>query len=261
MKFFDSHAHYWDKRFLSETEEGVKSLLNALFSTNVGGIVNVGTSIESSLWAIEQAKAYDCMYVAAGIHPSDCEKESLEESLSVLETLMQDKANKIKAIGEIGLDYHWTPFDKERQKLFFKEQMVLAEKLAMPVVIHDREAHGDCFDMIRSFPNVRGVFHSYSGSPEMAKELVRRDYMISFSGTISFKNAHQVKEVAKILPKDKVMIETDAPYLTPHPHRGKLNHSGYLPYTCEALAEVWNISVEAAAEITFQNALRFFQIN
>ncbi len=260
MKYFDSHAHYWDKRFLNETEEGVDALLDTLFRESVRGIVNVGTSPETSRLAIEQAKRYPRMYVAAGIHPSDCDGLSLSDGLSELESLLLDPSNKVKAIGEIGLDYYWTPFDKEKQKLFFEEQMRLAERLGLPVVIHDREAHGDCFDTVRAFGAVRGVFHSYSGSAEMAKELVKRGYMISFSGTVSFKNARSVKEAAAALPKESVMIETDAPYLTPHPYRGKLNHSGYLAYTCAALAEVWGISEEETAEITAQNALRFFDI-
>ncbi len=260
MKYFDSHAHYWDKRFASECEFGVDALLETLFDGDVGGIVNVGVSVSTSLCAISQAQKYDKMYVAAGIHPSDCEESPLEIAMAELESLLKDKKNKIKAIGEIGLDYYWTPFDKERQKSFFEEQMRLAERYDLPVVIHDREAHGDCFDMIRAFPGVHGVFHSYSGSPEMAKELVRRGYMISFSGTLSFKNARSVKEAAKILPKNMVMIETDAPYLTPHPHRGKMNHSGFLSYTCAALAEAWEMSPEEAALITFENALRFFHI-
>ena len=260
MQYFDSHAHYWDKRFENETEEGVDALLDALFRESVSGIINVATSPETARSAIEQARRYPRMYVAAGIHPTDSAELNLDESLSQLKVLLSDPTAKIKAIGEIGLDYYWTPFDKERQKLFFSEQMRLAERYDLPVVIHDREAHGDCFDMVRSFPCVRGVFHSYSGSAEMAKDLVRRGYMISFSGTVSFKNARAVKEAAASLPRESVMIETDAPYLTPHPYRGKLNHSGYLAYTCAALAEAWGISPEETAEITTKNALRFFNI-
>lgn len=260
MKFFDSHAHYWDQRFLTECEGGADALLGTLFAGEVGGIVNVGTSIETSLMAIEQAKKYNEMYVAAGIHPSDCEELVIEDTVETLKALVSNRENKIKAIGEIGLDYHWTPFDKEKQKAFFEAQMNLAKELDMPVVIHDREAHGDCMDTVRAFPSVRGVFHSYSGSADMAKELVHRGYMISFSGTVSFKNARIVKEAAAVLPKDMVLIETDAPYLTPHPHRGKMNHSGYLTYTCASLAEVWGLSVEETAKITFDNAMRFFKI-
>lgn len=259
MKFFDSHAHYWDDRFINETEEGVLRLIDTLLQESVSGIVNVGTTVETTEMAIRQAKAYPTMYAAGGIHPSDCEALSLLPTLSRLEALLTPE-NKIVALGEIGLDYHYIPFDKSKQKAFFEAQMALAEKLRLPVIIHDREAHGDCFDVARAFPNVRGVFHSYSGSAEMAKQLVSMGYMISFSGTVSFKNARSVKEAAAALPRDAVLIETDAPYLAPHPYRGRLNHSGYLAYTAEALASLWGISLEDVAQLTEENAKRFFSI-
>ncbi len=261
MKFFDSHAHYWDTRFELETESGAEALLERLFADSVSGIVNVGTNLETTALSVALAQKFPNMYAAGGIHPGDIPDDARIEDLERIWTpLFADPANKLVALGEIGLDYHYTPFDKERQMVFFEAQMSLAQKLSLPVIIHDREAHGDCFDMIRKFPNVRGVFHSYSGSAEMAKDLVRRGYMISFSGTLSFKNARAVKEAAAVLPREAVMIETDAPYLTPHPHRGKLNHSGYLAYTAEALADVWQCSVGEAASITEQNARKFFGI-
>lgn len=260
MQYFDAHAHYWDERFASETEGGVHALLKRLFSSDVSGIVNVGTSVATSKAAIAQAKLYPHMYAAAGVHPGDCATLSMDEELAELEKLLKEPQNKIKALGEIGLDYHYLPFDKDKQRAFFAAQMRMAEETGLPVVIHDREAHGDCMEVVRAFPSVRGVFHSYSGSAEMAKELICKGYMISFSGTISFQNARVVKEAAKVLPKDMVMIETDAPYLTPHPHRGKCNHSGYLAYTCAALAEVWEMPTEEVAVITAENAKRFFDI-
>ena len=259
MRYFDSHAHYWDERFESEAEGGTDRLLGTLLAGSVSYIVNVGTSIESSLAAIAQAKRHDRMYAAAGIHPSDALSLPLDETMVALENLLVPE-NKIVALGEIGLDYHYLPFDKTEQMAFFKTQMMLAQRKGLPVIIHDREAHGDCFDVVRSFPGVRGVFHSYSGSAEMAKQLVSLGYMISFSGTVSFKNARSVKEAASALPHDCVMIETDAPYLTPHPYRGKLNHSGYLSYTSAALSEAWGISEEETAAITEANAKRFFGI-
>ena len=259
MKYFDTHAHYWDDRFIAETEEGVDRLIDTLLKDSVSGIINVGTSIETTKTAIEQAKRHEGMLVAAGIHPGDCEGLSLKDTLCELEGLLKPE-NKIVAVGEIGLDYHYIPYDKERQMTFFKAQMEMAEKMDLPVVIHDREAHGDTFDIIRAYPRVRGVFHSYSGSAEMAKQLVALGYKISFSGTLSFKNARSVKEAASVLPREAVFIETDAPYLTPHPHRGKLNHSGYLSYTAAALAEVWGISLEETAAITEKNAKEFFKL-
>ncbi len=261
MKFFDSHAHYWDARFESETESGVDALLSLLFEGSVSGIVNVGTNLETTMLSIAQAKKYPHMYVTGGIHPGDIPENASADTLEdTWRPLFENPENKLVALGEIGLDYHYTPFDKARQMAFFEAQMALAERLSLPVVIHDREAHGDCFDMVRRFPNVTGVFHSYSGSAEMAKALVSRGYRISFSGTVSFKNARNVKEAACAIPRESVMIETDAPYLTPHPYRGRLNHSGYLAYTAEALADVWNTTVAEVARITEQNAKDFFHL-
>ena len=261
MKFFDSHAHYWDTRFASETEAGADVLLNSLFRDSVSGIINVGTNLETTMLSIAQAQKHPHMYVAGGIHPGDIPEDATVDALeTVWSPLFKNSENKLVALGEIGLDYHYTQFDKMRQMAFFEAQMALAEKLSLPVIIHDREAHGDCFDMVRNFPKVTGVFHSYSGSAEMAKALVSRGYSISFSGTVSFKNARNVKETAASLPKEAVLIETDAPYLTPHPHRGRLNHSGYLFYTAEAIAELWQTDVSLVAEVTEQNAKRLFKI-
>ena len=261
MKFFDSHAHYWDDRFAKEAEGGVDALLSHLFSDSVSGIVNVGTDLSTTRLAIAQAKRFPKMFATGGFHPGDLPADMLpEEALALLAPLFEDPENKLVALGEIGLDYHYTPFDKKRQIEFFEAQMTFAQKHSLPVIIHDREAHGDSFDVIRRFPDVTGVFHSYSGSAEMAKDLVRRGYLISFSGTVSFKNARAVKEAAEALPHEAVMIETDAPYLTPHPHRGKMNHSGYLTYTASAIAELWQTSPAEVARITEENAKRFFRL-
>ena len=261
MKFFDTHAHYWDARFAAETEAGADALLTSLMADSVSGIINVGTNLETTVEAINQAKKFPQMYAAGGVHPGDIpEDASVEELEQVFSPLFQNPENKLVALGEIGLDYHYTPFDKMRQIEFFEAQMALAEKLSLPVVIHDREAHGDSFDVIRRFPNVKGVFHSYSGSAEMAKALVSRGYRISFSGTVSFKNARNVKEAVCAIPKEYVLIETDAPYLAPHPYRGHLNHSGYLYYTAQAIAELWETDVSEVARITEENARAFFKI-
>ncbi|MBE6644190.1 MAG: TatD family deoxyribonuclease [Ruminococcaceae bacterium] len=262
MKYFDSHAHYYDERFESECDVGVDKLIDALLSSSVSGIINVGTSPETCRLAIDQAKKRNGMYSALGIHPSDSQylKVGIDEALSDVEGLIKRPENKCVALGEIGLDYHYPDTDKACQMKYFKAQMSLAAALDIPVVIHDREAHGDIMDVIREFPGVRGVLHSYSGSPEMAEELVRRGYMISFSGTLTFTNARRVKEVAQTLPRESVLIETDCPYLAPHPHRGKLNHSGYLEFTNRALSEIFGISEEECAELTEMNARRFFGI-
>ena len=260
MRYFDSHAHYWDDRF-SENGESADALIGALLSGSVSGIVNVGTSPETSRIAIKQAMAHKGMYAAVGIHPSDTRfLSSLDREIGEIESLIRENPHKVVALGEIGLDYHYENTDKERQMRYFEAQLTLSEELCMPVVIHDREAHADIFSAICAHPRARGIIHSYSGSAEMAKELARRGWMISFSGTVSFKNAGKLAEAARAVPAELLLIETDAPYLTPHPHRGKRNDSGYLLYTCAALAERRGISPEECAAQTEQNAKRIFGI-
>ncbi len=267
---FDSHAHYFDARFEKEAEGGADAVLRALFDGEVSHVINVATNPQNAKTAIRQAAGYDGMYVAVGIHPEDCHYlPDADVALAELERLLGDaesrKRDKIVALGEIGLDYHYEnygeiPMDKEKQAYFFDAQMRLAERLGLPVIIHDREAHGDCFETVLRYPNVKGVFHSYSGSAEMARELVKRGWYLSFSGTLTFKNASRVRDAALAVPRDRLLIETDAPYLAPHPMRGKLNHSGLLVYTLGTLAELWNCSVEEAAAITSTNAKRLFSL-
>ncbi len=262
--FFDTHAHYYDARFYGdENAQGAEALLESLFSEGLIGVINVGTNVDTSRLAIEQAKKFSLMYVAVGIHPEDIAHSALgiDGELSEIRKLLDArKENKIVAIGEIGLDYYWEPYDKDEQIRCFEAQMRLAEEYGLPVVIHDREAHGDCFDTVLKFPSVRGVFHSYSGSAEMARELVRRGWYISFSGVVSFKNAVKIKEVAAVVPDERILIETDAPYLAPHPHRGKINHSGRLVHTAAALADIRGCSVEHIAELTRKNTQALFGI-
>ncbi len=262
MKYFDSHAHYYDGRFESECSEGADKLIGTLLSETVSGIVNTGTSPETSRLAAAQAKKYENMYTAIGIHPSDSQylDTSLDSALADIEALIKDKTNKCICLGEIGLDYHYPDTNKELQMRYFDAQMSLAGELGIPVSIHDRDSHGDVLDMIKRHPKVRGVLHSFSGSPETARELVSLGYMISFSGTLTFTNARRPKEVAAILPKESVLIETDAPYLAPHPNRGRLNHSGYLEFTNRALAGIFGIDEEECAELTESNAKFLFNI-
>ena len=261
MKYFDSHAHYYDERFSEELSEGVDSLIGTLLSQSVSYIVNIGTSPETSRMAIEQAKRHENMYTAIGIHPSDSRFLSdIDAELREIEELILDKSNKCVCLGEIGLDYHYPDTDKEKQARYFEAQMCLAERLNIPVCIHDRESHGDIMEVIRRHPKVKGVLHSFSGSVEMAEELVKLGYMISFSGTLTFTNARKPKEVAAVLPRESVLIETDCPYLAPHPKRGSLNHSGNLQYTNAVLASIWGISEEECAAITENNAKRFFDL-
>ncbi len=265
---FDTHAHYFDKRFETEAEGGADAVLRSVFGGGVQYIVNVGTNCTNSITAISQAARYDGMYAAVGIHPEDCHflKDEAEE-LSRLRTLLGDaetrKRNKIVALGEIGLDYHYEnygeiPMDKEKQQRFFDSQMELARELSLPVIIHDREAHGDCFETVLRYPDVKGVFHSYSGSAEMARELTRRGWYISFSGTLTFKNANRVREAARAVPRERLLVETDCPYLAPHPMRGRLNHSGLLTHTLSALSQIWECTPEEAAMQTAKNAKELF---
>ncbi len=261
---FDSHAHYFDERF-SDREScpgGVDALLDRLFgSGEIAGIVNVGTDLATSRLAVAQAERYPHMYVAVGVHPSDAQRCS--DRFSAIEELrrfLSDRPEKIVAIGEIGLDYHYPDTDRKVQAAWLEDQLTLAEQTGLPVIIHDREAHGDCYAAIAAHPQVTGVFHSYSGSAEMARDLIRRGYMISFSGTLTFRNATRVAEVAASLPHDCVLVETDCPYLAPHPHRGALNHSGYLVHTLTKLGELWGLRPEEAASVTAENARRFFRL-
>lgn len=265
MKFFDSHAHYFDAWF-DEYPGGSHALLDELFSKDVGAIVNVATNPENLAQCLAQAKKYENMYVAAGIHPEDCLYiDDIDAALEAIERFVCDAQtrleNKIVAIGEIGFDYHLEGLNDEikaKQRYVFERQMQMARAYGLPVIIHDREAHGDCFEMALRYPEVKGIFHSYSGSSEMARELTRRGWYISFSGVVSFKNASRVREVLSTVPLERLLVETDAPYLAPHPKRGKMNHSGNLEYTVGAVASVFGESPEKIAELTFENAKKIY---
>ena len=263
MNLFDTHAHYIDARFEEEYEGGAAALLPEVFSSGVSYILNVGTNPENSVRATEQAKKYDGMFAAVGIHPTDCQylEGAPDEELAKIRALLERREeNKIIALGEIGFDYHYDDTDKDKQTEYFEKQIKLALEYDLPVIIHDRDAHGDCFDTVRKYPELRGVFHSYSGSREMALDLVRRGWYISFSGVISFKNAPRVREVAAALPADRILIETDCPYLAPVPHRGQLNHSGLMNFTLSALAEARGESETALSEQLMKNSFELFSL-
>ncbi len=274
---FDSHAHYYDDRFMT-TEEGptAADLLPAILAPcgPVSHIINIGTNIDTSRAALSQAAHYANMYAAVGIHPEDCQLlQDHDGQIVALRYLLgceqadpaaYRQANKIVALGEIGLDYYernWLPVNKELQAWYLEKQLLLAEEIELPVIIHDRDAHGDCFEAVLRHPKVRGVFHSFSGSAEMARELVRRGWMISFSGVVTFKNARRVCEVAASVPLDHLLVETDAPYLAPHPYRGKRNDSSLMYHTVSALAALHGIEHEKMAAITAENAARLFAIS
>ena len=259
---FDSHAHYFDARFEHETD-GADAVLQEVFAAGIGTIINVATNMGNVERCLTQAQRYPGMYAAVGIHPEDAQQLQLEpdRELSALEALLTERAgHKIVALGEIGFDYHYEPVNYDLQKIFFERQMQLAQKYNLPVIIHDREAHGDCFDMICRFPEVKGVFHSYSGSAEMARELVRRGWYISFSGVVTFKNAQRVRSVAATIPTDRLLAETDCPYLAPHPNRGKINRSDYMKYTIATLAELFDMSADEMTVLTRKNAETLFKL-
>ena len=261
---FDTHAHYHDSRFAS-AETGlpdIHTLLKSLFSTEISHIIEVGTDIAHSESALALAMQYPNMYAVVGMYPSSCplpfDEEQMEEIIAQFSRMLDHE--KVVGLGEIGYDFHYDDVPRDIQKRWFDRQMRLAAEKNVPVVIHDREAHGAVMDMIAAHPDVRGVLHSYSGSAEMARQLCNRGWMISLSGVVTFKNARQTVEVAASVPLDHLLIETDCPYLTPHPYRGKTNHSGYLVHTVERIAEIRGISGEEVRDITRENALRFFGI-
>lgn len=254
---FDTHAHYDDKRFDPDRDE----LLASLPAHDIGLILNPGCDVETSRKAVSYAQKYAFVYAAVGIHPENI-NESWNNDLSVIQELAQTEP-KVRAIGEIGLDYYWEKDEhaRARQQVVFARQMELARELNMPVIVHDRDAHGDCMEITRRYPEVRGVYHCYAGSVEMARELLRLGYYLSFTGVITFKNARRAIEVIREVPIDRLMIETDAPYMTPEPFRGRRNSSLYVYRMAETIAEIKGMSAEEVERITTENGKRLFAIS
>ena len=251
---FDTHAHYDSRQFDADRDQ----VLSALPGQGVGLVVNPGCDLDSSRKAIAIAEQYPFVYAAVGVHPEDCAGWQ-DTDVDELRSLAAHP--KVVAIGEIGLDYYWKENPpREFQQRVFRAQLALARELDLPVIVHDREAHGDCLSIIREFPQVRGVFHCFSGSAEMAKELVGLGWMISFTGALTYKNARKAVEAAQAVPLDRIMIETDSPYMAPVPCRGERCHSGLVRHTCERLAELRGISLEECARITFENGTEFYQL-
>ena len=251
---FDTHAHYDAEQFDADRCE----VLAGLPARGVSLALNPGCDIPSSRAAVALAEQYPFLYAAIGYHPEEC-APYVESDLNILRELA--KHPKVVAIGEIGLDYYWEENPpKELQQQVFRTQMALAEELDLPVIVHDREAHADSLAIVKEFPKVKGVFHCYSGSVELAKELVKLGWMISFTGVLTYKNARKAVEVAEAIPLEHLMIETDSPYMAPVPHRGKRNDSGYVLHICEKLAEIKGISLDECARITLENGKRFFRI-
>ena len=252
---FDTHAHLDDDRFDKDRDETIIQCQR----DGVELILNAGSNIETSVKAIALSKKYEFIYAAVGVHPHDA-AEMDEETAGVLAALAGNR--KVRAIGEIGLDYHYDLSPRDVQKQRFVEQIDLARQLKLPVIVHDREAHGDVMDIFKKtrIKGVGGVLHSFSGSAEMALECIKLGLYISISGPVTFENARKTVEAVKQVPLDMLLIETDSPYLTPVPYRGKRNYPGYVRLVAEKIAEIKGISFEEVARQTLENGKRLFGI-
>ena len=250
---FDTHAHYDSGAFNADREQ----LLASMPARGVGLILDPGCEERSSRAALALAEKFPFVYAAVGIHPEDME-DLTPESLDTIRALAGHE--KCVAIGEIGLDYYWDAAHKAEQKELFAAQLALAEELDLPVIVHDREAHADCLEITGLFPQARGVFHCFSGSAEMAKELLRRGWYLGFDGPVTYKNARKALEVLEITPPERILVETDSPYMSPVPLRGKRNDSSNLVYIIEKIAEIKGMAPQQIEEITYENGKRLFGI-
>ncbi len=251
---FDSHAHYDDVAFDDDRHQLIEKLFQ---ECGVTGIVNAGCDIATSLYSIKLAEQYDGMYCAVGIHPQNA-SDVPSDWLAQLKGLLSNK--KVVAIGEIGLDYHYETPCREVQKQIFELQLQLASEMSLPVVIHDRDAHADCVKILLKHPFVKGVLHCFSGSVETAKELIKNGWYISVGGVVTYKNAKQLPDVVKSLPPERILVETDAPYLSPVPYRGKRNDSSLMRFTLQKIAEIKGVTPEEVERATTENAHRLFGI-
>lgn len=250
---FETHAHYDDPAFDRDRDR----LITLLKDEGVAPIVNIGASIETTKSTIELAHRYDHVYAAIGVHPSDC-GELTEKDIEWLLDLSSDE--KVVAIGEIGLDYHYDEPDREIQKKWFKRQLELAEDTSLPIVVHSRDAAQDTFDIIREFRGLRGVIHCFSYSVEFAREYVKMGYYIGVGGVVTFKNGRKLHEVVKEIPLESIVVETDAPYLSPEPYRGRRNSSAFIPYIIERIADLKNVSYETVESAVYENAADLYKV-
>lgn len=251
--YFDTHAHYDSSKFAEDRDE----VIRAAYESGVSLIVDPGDTLERSRNTVALAEQYNFIYAAVGVHPEEFETWT-DDTVDRLRELAGNP--KVVAIGEIGLDYYWDKSHTELQKQMFRTQIELALELNLPIIVHDREAHGDCFSIVCDYPALRGVFHCYSGSAEMAKELLKRGWYLGFDGPITYKNNVKAMEVLAVTPLDRIVLETDSPYLSPVPNRGKRNDSRNLTYIAAVVAREKGISVEDAAAITFENGKRLYGI-
>lgn len=250
MRIIDSHAHYDDSSFDTDREE----ILRELFSGEICKIVNIGCSVKSSYSSVKLAEEYAGIYAAVGLHPDAADEI---DRIDEIGRLCGNK--KVVAVGEIGLDYHYEEHSRDIQKKAFEEQLKLAAELDMPVVIHSRDAWEDTMELLRKY-RPKGVMHCFSGSAEIAREIVTMGMYVGFTGVVTFKNAKKALKALEAVPLDRLLVETDCPYMAPEPNRGKRNYSGYLPYTVAAMAAVKGVSPDEMAEITAENAERLFDI-
>jgi len=254
--FIDSHAHLDDERFNLDRE----LLINNLKSNNIDLVLNISADLESSKASVELAERHENIYAVVGVHPHSA-KDFTQEIYTDLKRLAENK--KVLAIGEIGLDFYYDNSPRDIQRQVFKQQLELAKEVNLPVVIHTRDAAKETFDIIKVAANegIRGVIHAFSGSVEVAREYIKLGFYIAIGGPVTFKNSKVVKEVAKDIPLDRLLIETDCPYLTPEPYRGKRNEPMYVRYAAERIAEIRGISVEEVARVTSDNVHKLFGIN
>ena len=251
--YFDSHAHLDDGRFDADRAE----IFADLPRHGVGLLMNVGCDLPSSERSVALAHAYDFVYAAVGSHPDDAASVD-GRLLDRYRALAADP--RVRAIGEIGLDYHYEDVPRARQIIAFEQQLELAEALRLPVIVHEREAHGDAMDIVRRHPDACGVFHCFSGSAEMALWLAERGWYLGFTGVVTFKNARRAVEAVAALPLDRILIETDCPYMAPEPHRGHRNDSRLVPLVADRIAAIRGLDPRTVETATTENAKRLFRI-
>lgn len=249
---FDTHAHYDDEAFDDDRE----SLVLSLRDRGVVGIVSCGCDIASTVANQNLSHSFDDFYFAAGFHPENLEDFSVED-LEKLEPFFADE--KCVAVGEIGLDYHWMNSTKEKQRELFVAQIELAKAKGLPVIVHDREAHGDTLDILKA-TKPSGVLHCFSGSVEMAREVIKLGMFLGFNGVATFKNARKIPEVIREIPLDRIVLETDCPYLAPEPHRGKRNDSSFIPFIAQRIGEIIGISAQEVLDVTNKNARALYNL-